>query len=328
MAKTTYLTLNEVYIQYPFLSIPNATSKKYSIEAIIPENHPQFAQFVQVCNDQWAQVAQGSNNPQSMGYTEVSLNPKQDGSYEIKDEVRNLLDPNVRHFRIRATQPENAKLPHKWTYDGGIDKNDPLGREPRGPALAPNDTLGDGSKINLNLGVQGYSEPQKGVKCWLVWTQIVELKENKFASASKGPATISNGYVASQEIIESAQQQMQQPIQQHIPQMGQVPMQQQMGQQPMQQNIPQMGQQPIQQQMGQVPTQQNVPPMQQAPVGQVPTQQNVPPMQQAPVGQVPTQQNVPPMQQSPVGQVPTQQNVPPVGQNVPPVGQVPTMPTA
>lgn len=84
----TPITINEVIFQYNFITRLNKISNKYSINCLIPQDHPQVPEIINACNAEWGKIATQSDKAQSMGYMWVMPN---DAS-KIAPDVMPMLD--------------------------------------------------------------------------------------------------------------------------------------------------------------------------------------------------------------------------------------------
>ena len=185
MAVNTNLQVNQVLIQWPFLERVNETSNKFSFECVIPMDHPQAQEIIDTCNNTWAQVSGGTNNPQSMGYTVF-----QPGDLSrIAQALHPMVDPSKSHVIFKGVQNADTQYPIK-VYDSQSNEVPNVG------------IVGEGTLANVGVVVSGYDKPQRGVKMFGNWIQILRLEKNKYTGGhAPAPAAIDGGYVADQEAM-------------------------------------------------------------------------------------------------------------------------------
>ena len=182
MAVNTNIQINEVLLQWPFLEKVNEMSNKFSFECVIPVDHPQANLVLETCNNAWNQVSGGSNNPQSMGYVLYQAGDLT----RIAQSLHPLIDQTKQYILFKGTQNADTQYPIK-VYDSQSSE------------IANVGIVGEGTLANVGLVVSGYDKPQKGVKMYGNWIQVLRLEENKYTGGhAPAPASIEGGYVADQ----------------------------------------------------------------------------------------------------------------------------------
>ncbi len=198
MAVNTNIQVNNVLIQWPFLERVNETSNKFSFECVIPMDHPQAQEIINTCNNTWAQVSGGTNNPQSMGYVQYGAGDLS----RIAQSLHPRIDQTKSHLIFKGVQNADTQYPIK-VYDSKSQEIPNVG------------IVGEGTVANVGVVISGYDKPQRGVKMFGNWIQILTLEVNKYTGGhAPAPVEVQNGYVADEAALRAP---MAAPVQQAAP---------------------------------------------------------------------------------------------------------------
>ena len=111
------IQLNNVLVQYAFIDSVNPISKKYSVDCIIPQNHPQLQEVMDAISAAWATAGKGLDytKAQSLSYV---VTTKSAGATEgrFHPNIVPLLDDTMQYIVLKAVQEGNTNTPIK-IYD-------------------------------------------------------------------------------------------------------------------------------------------------------------------------------------------------------------------